>query len=57
MKSYMPDATEVGLVQTEDMKWAAAKLKEDYIIIIFNAPSRFFAKGIIEELEERIKKI
>jgi len=56
MKSYMPDATELGLVQTEDMKWTAARLQQDFIIIIFNAPSRFFAKGIIEELEERIKK-
>jgi len=54
MQSYMPDATELGLVQTEDLKWTAAKLHQDFIIIIFNAPSRFLAKGIIEKVEKRI---
>ena len=54
MQSYMPDATELGLVQTENLKWTAAKLHQDFIIIIFNAPSRFLAKGTIEKVEKRI---
>ena len=57
MQSYMPDATELGLVQTEDLKWTVAKLHQDFIIIIFNAPSRFLAKGTIEEVEKRISHI
>ena len=57
MQSYMPDATELGLVQTEDLKWTAAKLHQDFIIIIFNAPSRFLAKGTIEKVEKRIGQI
>jgi len=57
MQSYMPDATELGLVQTEDLKWTATKLHQDFIIIIFNAPSRFFAIGTIEKVEKRISQI
>jgi hypothetical protein len=57
MRSYMPDATELGLVQTEDLKWTAAKLYRDFIIIIFNAPSRFLATGTIEKVEKRIGQI
>jgi len=57
MQSYMPDATELGLVQTEDLNWTAAKLHQDFIIIIFNAPSRFLAKGTIEKVEKRISQI
>jgi len=57
MQSYMPDATEMGLVQTEDLKWTAAKLYQDFIIIIFNAPSRFLAIGTIEKVEKRIGQI
>jgi hypothetical protein len=53
-QSYMPDATELGLVQTEDLKWTAAILHQDFIIIVFNAPSRFSAKGTIEKVEKRI---
>jgi hypothetical protein len=56
-QSYMPDATELGLVQTEDLKWTAAKLHRDFIIIIFNATSRFLAKEIIEKVEKRISQI
>jgi hypothetical protein len=57
MQSYMSDATELGLVQTEDLKWTAAKLHQDFIIIIFNAPSRFLAKEAIEKVEKRISEI
>jgi hypothetical protein len=57
IKSYMPDAAELGLVQTEDLKWTAARLHQDFIIIIFNALSRFSAKGIIEKVEKRISQI
>jgi hypothetical protein len=57
MQSYMPDATELGLVQTEDLKWTVAKLHQDFIIIIFNAPSRFLAKGTIEKVKKRVSQI
>ena len=57
MQSYMPDATELGLVQTEDLKWTAARLHQDFIIIIFNAPSRFSAKETIEKVEKRVSQI
>jgi len=57
MQSYMPDATELGLVQTEDLKWTGAKLCQDFIIIIFNAPSRFLAIGTIDKVEKRISQI
>ncbi|NIM59066.1 MAG: hypothetical protein GTO16_09020 [Candidatus Aminicenantes bacterium] len=57
MQSYMPDATELGLVQTEDLKWTAARLYQDFVIIVFNAPSRFSATGTIEKVEDRIGQI
>ncbi len=57
VQSYMPDAAELGLVQTEDLKWTAAKLHQDFIIIILNAPSRFLAKETIEKVEKRIGQI
>jgi hypothetical protein len=52
--AYMPDAAEPGLVQTEDQKWTAARIKKDFLIVIFNAPTGLFAKEMIERVGENI---
>lgn len=54
LKIYMPDAKEMGLVQTEDGKWTAARLKKDILVILFNGSSANYAKGLLEQV---IKKI
>jgi len=53
-EAYMPDAVEPGLVQTEDKLWTAGKMKDDLLIIIFNAPSNTSARELIKKVEERI---
>lgn len=52
---FLPDALESGLVQTEDSKWTATKLKNEFIIIIFNALSDSYAKKIIESVERKME--
>ncbi len=44
--TYMPDASEPGLVQTEDGKWTAAHQQGDLLIIVFNASSASHARAI-----------
>lgn len=44
--AYMPDASEPGLVQTEDGKWTAVQQRGDLLIIVFNAASASHALGI-----------
>ncbi len=53
-KAYMPDASEPGLVQTEDKKWTAVKNRGDYLAVLFNAPSASQAKNIIAETASKI---
>jgi len=53
--AYMPDAVEPGLVQTEDKSWTAARVKENSLFIIFNAPSDTFAREMIKIFEDKIK--
>ncbi len=53
-KVYMPDAKEAGIVQTEDEKWTASRVKDDILVIVFNAPSADFAKRMIEHVLKRI---
>jgi len=48
--AYMPDEVGEGLVQTEDLKWTAAKVSNDLLIIVFNAPSDVFANKMIKKI-------
>jgi len=43
---YMPEALEEGILQTENAKWTAVKVKQRLLTIVFDAPS----KGAAEEL-------
>ncbi len=43
---YMPDASQPGLVQTEDGKWTAAQQQGNLLIIVFNAASASHAQSI-----------
>lgn len=51
---YMPDAVEPGLVKTEDKKWTAAKVIDDLLLVVFNAPTETFAKELVKKTEEKI---
>lgn len=53
-KAYMPDAQEGTMVQTEDGKWTAARVKDRFIVIIFNAPSADFAKRMAGQVLQQI---
>ncbi len=50
LKIYMPDAKEMGLVQTEDGKWTAARLMEKILVVLFHGPSASYAKGMLEHV-------
>lgn len=54
--AYMPDAKEPGLVQTENLKWTAAKAYGDFLFLIFDAPSKSLAKEELGKIEKRIRQ-
>jgi len=54
-KIYMPDAAEPGLVQTEDKKWTAARVKDRYLTVVFSASTAAAGKGLLAEVEQKIK--
>ncbi len=55
-EAYMPDAKEPGLVQTEDLKWTAAKALGDFLFIVFDAPSKSLAREELGKIEKRIRQ-
>lgn len=52
-KTYMPEAGNSDILQTENGKWAAVRLKEDLLVIVFDGLSKFHAKSMIEKVLER----
>lgn len=54
VRAYMPDASRPGFVQTEDKTWTAIKIKKNYIILVFNAPSENEAARILAEVDGKI---
>jgi hypothetical protein len=53
-QAYMPDSKEAGVVQTEDKKWTAARIKKDFLAIVFNGPSEDYAKGMLEQVFKKM---
>ena len=49
---YMPEALEEGILQTEDTKWTAVKVKQRLLMIVFDVPS----KGAAEEMMLAVHK-
>ncbi len=44
---YMPEAIEEGILQTEDAKWTAVKVKQNLLMIVFDVPSKGNAKEMM----------
>ncbi len=51
---YLPDGDGSDIYQIEDNKWLAAELLQNYIILIFDAPTEPFAKTLKQKVMEKI---
>ncbi len=52
---YMPDAVELGIVQTENSKWTFIKKIKEFIVIVFDSPSPVSAKELLAVIKERVE--
>lgn len=56
IKAYMPEATSLKTVKTENGKWTSARLHQKYILVVFDAPSQEKAEMLIESTENNFKR-
>lgn len=54
MKGYLPDADADGMARTENSKWAGAHLKRNFIIGVFDAPSKGTIQSVMGEVKRRL---
>ncbi|MBM4140968.1 MAG: hypothetical protein FJ242_05670 [Nitrospira sp.] len=55
MKVYMPDAGQKGVIQTENRKWTAATLHQNFLIIVFDALDKAEASSKVEVVRNRLR--
>lgn len=54
VETYMPDAAEPGLVQTEDGKWTGIRMADELLILVFDAPSESAAQTLLGQVRRNI---
>ncbi len=47
LANYIPEGSETGFAQTENRKWTMAKLSENKLSIVFDAPDQRWASGLL----------
>jgi hypothetical protein len=52
--AYMPEASEKGVLQTEDRQWTSARRVNEFVLIVFGAQSEREAGELIEETAKKI---
>jgi hypothetical protein len=54
MKVYLPDAGGKDHSKTEDRKWTFARQRNEFILIVFGAPTEADAKGLLKATEQKL---
>jgi hypothetical protein len=54
MKAYLPDAGGKDHSKTEDRKWTFARQRDEFILIVFGAPTEADAEVLLKDTEKRL---
>lgn len=55
VKIYMPESTSSRVIQTENGRWTSAQFYQEYVIVVFDAPSKEKAKELMEATKKRLE--
>ena len=54
LHAYMLEATETGIIMTENKKWTLAKRSKNLVIVIFDSPSKEEALKFLESVQQSV---
>ena len=54
MKVYLPDAGGKDRSKTEDRKWTFARQRNEFVVIVFGAPTEAAAEALLKATEEKL---
>ncbi len=53
--TYIPEAKQTGIAQLEDGKWTAAKLVQEFVVVVFDAPNKAFAETLLQTASNKME--
>jgi len=56
MKVYLPDVKGMDRARTEDRKWTFARQRNEFILIVFGAPTEADAEALLKATEEKLSE-
>jgi hypothetical protein len=56
MNAYLPDAGGKDRLKTEDRKWTFARQRNEFILIVFGAPSEAEAEALLKATEKKLPR-
>ena len=56
MKGYLPDAGGKDHSKTEDRKWTFARQRNEFVFIVFGAPTAANAEALLKAMEEKLPR-
>jgi hypothetical protein len=56
MKAYLPDVRGMDRARTEDRKWTFARQRNEFILIVFGAPTEADAEVLLKATEEKLSE-
>lgn len=54
LKAYLPESTTKKAIQIENRKWATALSYEEFVIVVFDAPKKENAEGLIQATKKKL---
>jgi hypothetical protein len=54
MKAYLPEAGGKNRLRTEDRKWTFARQRDEYVLIVFGAPTELDGEALLKATEEKM---
>jgi hypothetical protein len=54
MKAYLPEAGGRDRLRTEDRKWTFARQRNEFVLIVFGAPTEAIAQALLKATEEKL---
>lgn len=54
LTAYIPEAEESGIAEIEDGKWVAARQDYTFLVVVFDAPTKAYARDLIKAAEDKL---
>jgi hypothetical protein len=54
MKAYLSDAGGKDRSKTEDQRWTVARQRDEFVLIVFGAPTAADAEALLKAIEEKL---